>query len=56
MRHKQPIVQDFARAFYDLEPAPIGGYEASFDDEPRRVRQDCYDRAQAAISAMRGEH
>ena len=55
MKRKQPPMEhDFARAFYELEPVRVGGFEASFDEAPQGIRRACYERAQAAVAALRG--
>ncbi|ROS61064.1 hypothetical protein EDF38_0143 [Frigoribacterium sp. PhB160] len=53
MKHKQPLEHDVARAFYELEPVRVGGFEANFDQAPQAVRRACYDRATATVAALR---
>ena len=55
MTQRTPLVRDFARAIYDIEPVCVGGFEASFDDAPVSIRRACYDRARAAVNTLRGD-
>lgn len=54
MKHNRPMSEDLARAFYEVEPAVAGGYEATFGDAPHAVRRACYDRAADTLNVLRG--